>query len=419
LPTVVEPSCDDGRALDPAELYYAALDAAYPMNVVTVAELAIAPDPADVSAAWTAVRDRFALAAARLDAGAGVVAGAVPAGLERSAATSLDELIAAEQAEALDLLGGPLARCRYAVLPDGRSLLAVTTHHCTTDGKSGLTLMQELVAELAGTPGPRPVHDLPARMHDRLPPARRWLHDRRAALELVRQVSAERGERAPSFDGLAWHARHDGPRTPLVITRRLSVDQTSAVVRAAKAAGGTVYGLLASRALHVAAELAGTSGDLLLTTPVDLRPLLDPPADPASGLFVGIVSTLHGPDASPASVSTAVRAAADRGEAELFYFLVRADRVGLDARSSERLAAAAQAAAQAVAVSNLGVLDAGADPEWLTTLTVSQPPVPNQAVFVVSVTYRGRLTLIHCFDANRVDASVAARFVDELEAALR
>ncbi|HVU93502.1 MAG TPA: hypothetical protein VHC23_14810, partial [Jatrophihabitans sp.] len=64
------------------------------------------------------------------------------------------------------------------------------------------------------------------------------------------------------------------------------------------------------------------------------------------------------------------------------------------------------------------LLDAGADPEWLTTLTVSQPPVPNQAVFVVSVTYRGRLTLIHCFDANRVDAPVAARFVDELEAAL-
>lgn len=418
---MVEVSDARSRRLDPGELYYAALDAAYPMNVVTVAELAIAPPVADVALAWTAVRDRYALAAARIDTAGDapvLTTGAPPAALEVAAAGSLDELIAAEQAEPLDLRAGPLVRCRYAEQPDGRALLAVTTHHSSTDGKSGLTLMQELVAELAGTPGLRPVHDLPPALHDRLPPARRWLHHRPAALELVRQVAAERGARTPTTDGLTWHARRAGPRVPLVHTRTLTEERTAAVVAAARAAGGTVYGLLATRMLQTAAGLAGTNGDVLLTTPVDLRPALDPLVDPASGLFVGIVSTVHGPDATPASVTAAVRTAAGRGEAELFYFLVRADRIGLDAHSADRLAAATCTAAQAVAVSNLGVVEAGRDPGWLTTLTVSQPPVPNQAVFVVSITYRGRLTLLYCFDANRVSPETAERFVERAQAAL-
>jgi hypothetical protein len=291
----------------------------------------------------------------------------------------------------------------------------VTGQHAVLDARGGHELLQTLTRALAGTAPP--VRPLPPGLQELVRPGLRWPQDRAVALGLLREIADQRGA-AGAVDEVLGPVDAAADRRLEVSVHRLDEAATSALFARAKAVGASGHGVLAAAWLHAAHELFADgrrTHHLALTTPADLRGRLDPPI-PADvpGMFVSLISTSHvvgdaAAETLASKIGTAVQAAVDRGEGELFYALAAPGP--LDGRGAARIRDALAAVPQSVAVSNTGRLAADADPAWVRSMWFSFAPTPNQVVFVAATTYRGRLTMAACIDRARVPDELADRLV--------
>jgi hypothetical protein len=405
-----------GRPLDVAGRYFALLDQLWPANVVCVAELDTVFSAAEIDAAWQQVCAGSPIARARVADHDGQPYLAAEPGADCDFQVrdgSLESVLAEEQRDRFDFARGPLVRCRY-VITGATSAVLVTGHHAVLDGRGGCGLLQRLGAVLAGTVPP-PQHGLPPALEGRIRPGLRWPQDRAAVLGLLREM-AERRRAVEPVDELLGPVGDTTQRRLQVSLHRLDESETAALFARTKAALATGHGMIAAawlQATHLLFEDGRPTHNLSLTTPADLRARLDPPV-PADvpGMLATLISTLHvvggtGLDAAAHEVGRTVQAAVDRGEGELFFAVARPGP--LDGRGAEQLRNTLVAAQQSLAVSNIGRLAEGHDPEWFRSMWFSFAPTPNQVAFVSATTYRGRLTMAMCVDHERAPVELATR----------
>jgi hypothetical protein len=152
-----------------------------------------------------------------------------------------------------------------------------------------------------------------------------------------------------------------------------------------------------------------------LATPVDVTGTNPDPAVPAAPVISVVANRFRvTPDATwelATEIGAALDASMERGEAELFFHLTRAERID-DLDTGARVVAQAIAAAPpAISVTNLGVIDPGSDPPWLRTMCGYLAPSPNQVIFVSGLGYRGRLVHSISSDDTQLDPALAGALV--------
>jgi hypothetical protein len=184
--------------------------------------------------------------------------------------------------------------------------------------------------------------------------------------------------------------------------------ETSArVVAEGRAHGANPFANVVSALLASAARvLCGGDATLQLAAPADLG---TPPGDPNQAPAMAIAVLAHPFEVAvddrwtlAGRVKAAVVEALARGEGDLFFHLARLENVTDLATGRDRVAAALSAGPPSVVVSNMGVVDAGSDPEWLRSLHGQLVAAPNQVVFLALTSYRGRLMHTFATDDNRV-----------------
>ncbi|MFN8010320.1 MAG: hypothetical protein U0P81_02840 [Holophagaceae bacterium] len=192
---------------------------------------------------------------------------------------------------------------------EGGGELILTANHAILDGLSCLAvlrgILQACVARQQGL-APEAVAStrVPA-LDDGLPPGARG------------RLPPPRRERPLAWDGKAGPAE----RRSRVDYLALSPAETAALADRCRAEGTTVHGAVSAAALLAFREALGPGRPLVLTSNVNLRPLLAPPVEEGVvGCFISGVSTRHaaGPDVPfwdlAREVRAEVAAATARGE---------------------------------------------------------------------------------------------------------
>ena len=400
--------------MTPAEKYYAFLDRVSPMNLLLVADLDRALDIGPVAGCWSRfVRER-ALPRVRVrpdltigDGGRGEI--------DFVGRTLLsDEWDAQLSRQSREPFGTDRAmRCLYLASPDeNRSRLVFVVHHAIVDGRVGIGELQAFIRALDG-------QDLPAekRTPVALAPTRvlPWQRDRR----LLRDVADEirrRTERAGPPAPFDW-PHPAGPRAPRFFSLTLCRPEAEPFLTAVRRHGIKAYSAMAAAWLTVVADrlVEQRPTTLQLATPVDLAER-GPDPDVPTAPVVSVIAQRYRvePDAPwelAGEISTGLAAAMERGDGELFFHLTRAEHIDdLDA-GARVVEHALAAAAPAVSVTNLGVVDPGSDPDWVRSMCGYLAPTPNQVIFVSGLGYRGRLVHSISTDDTQVDPAVAAALI--------
>ncbi len=309
-------------------------DVRSPLNTVVVVRLAGAPSPEALRGALDRAQRRHPLLRARiLRAGrryrfaAADPAPPIPLTTgERSSDTAWTAAAEDELAARLDAAAGPLMRCRL-LAGEGRGELLLTFHHAVMDAASATHLAGEILeawgALAAGEapPAPAPLPPLPP-AEDFFPPAfrswrRRWHSARFLARQMADEVRYRRADRGRR------HPPRQRPFRCRILSRELSVAETTALVRGSRRRRLTLNSVLTAALLRaVAVRLYG--GERLPLRNLmfaDLRPYLEPPLgeENLGAYFAMLRLTLPvdpGHDLWQASreVSDAVLAASRRGE---------------------------------------------------------------------------------------------------------
>jgi hypothetical protein len=410
------------RDVDPAERYYWLFDVVSPMSVVAYAELNRPLDRAALAAALAAVQARHPLLRLRLEATDGGLhlapaEGAIPIEERELEQSQWQSVVESELDRRLVPSVGPCARAICVVTPDGsRSMLILVTHHALSDGRSAMSLLQEVVRIIATGPAALgPAYDVPAALHDRYPAE---LRSARATVETVRAMQAER-------EGLAQPVRFDfGPVMPdgrrtRITQLVLDGEQLAAIRSKAKADGASLYGVVAAAVLQSAAELvdADTEPVVSLATPTDLRARASVPTPPDElVLAIGLLSSPYpitpGDGAALATrITTQLQREVDRGDSHLFYRLARAGAFHTDADGLAAFESWLATTPHNVAVSNIGLIDHTDDPEWLTSIAALLSTGPNQLGFVVLSTYRGQLSVYVLVDEAKLPQGHRERLI--------
>lgn len=309
---------------------------------------------------------------------------------------------------------GPL--CRFALVAaddDAPAELVLSFSHMIGDGFSGAAIVRDLLAALRDPE--RPLAPLPPR------PA---LAEQLASLGRLGELLDL------TADSLTIAARTLGlgatglPRPPAgvvhhVTSHTLDPADTRHVLEASRAADTTVYGLLCATLLTEIARHRRAPARVALATPINIRPLFDPPIDDDVGVYAyapSLTFTAH-PDASPWPLARDVAAAVQRAR-KLFLpraagLSMRALRPWLSALSDSPLAAALRRplAAEVVA-SNVGRIPDFPAAAGLRVTNLSMfAMIPGIDLVMVSQSYADRLTLnfIHTTPTPRPGLAEAAR----------
>jgi len=414
------------RDLDPAERYFWLFDRLDPMNFVVIAELDRHIDVSGLGTALAEAQARHPLLRARLAVDDGRVAFAptdAPLRMRVDTTTSSwRAAVADEFDDPLPLAEGPAARARYLPLPHGRSVVLLTLHHVIADGLAGVRLLQRILRRLEGSDTLGPSEPVPPALHERIPQS---LRSARATLDVVAAVRAERQDLASPHDFPAY-SRASGGRRSRFDRIALAPAAVTELRARARAEGATVHGALAAAALQVTAEVfsAGFPSVVPLASPIDLRRRSEPPIDDeAVVVAMGLLCTPypvtaddHG--ALARRVTEQTHREVGRGESHLFYRFARAASFAADDDGFAAFAAMVEGAPKNLAVSNLGVVDAGGDPSWVHAVSPTLSPSPNQLAFVAATTYGDRLLLNVATDRSKLDDAAAASFLDRLAAAV-
>jgi hypothetical protein len=387
-----------------AEKYYTFLDQAWPSTAMISADLDRCFDPDEVHRAWQEFRARRVLARSAATADLTIA----DVGLDQEVFRA-DVLPTAEWDRAFEEegdtpcdLGVPL-RCHYLASPDeGRSRVILNGHHAVIDGRIGITELQWFVRLLDG-------QDVPEQqlLSDPPVPARRhaWQESRTAMIDLLRELktrNAAYGAPQPAD----W-PDSSVPRRSWLRQVEIGPETSARVVAEGRAHGANPFANVVSALLASTARvLCGGDATLQLAAPADLG---TPPSDPNQAPAMAIAVLAHPFEVAvddrwplAGQVKAAVVDALARGEGDLFFHLARLENVTDLATGRDRVAAALSAGPPSVVISNMGIVDAGSDPEWLRSLHGQLVAAPNQVVFLALTSYRGRLMHTFATDDNRL-----------------
>lgn len=312
-------------------------------------------------------------------------------------------------------------RCLYLKFPRGRSVLALCFHHSIADGRSGMALLQSLLALLTGGTLPEASNAHLPPMAERVPPAFRWAEQVQAAKALKSAVVADyRRHGAPT--PLPWLDHAAETSSPQLHRLLFDADCTRVLMARARAENTSLHGVLcAAQLLAVSQQQPDLPTQvLMLGSPVDMRAHLAPPPPVSpTGLFVAIVSSNHriDPDTSVWALAREIRDQMQcqlaRGEAHLFYALYGLDGTPLSAEQTAALKQKILASLPHTMVSNIGRVTPVSDDPLLRNLSFALFPMPYQSLFTAASTFHDQLTLNIGFNANRL-ASQADRLIDAL-----
>ncbi len=391
------------RVLDPAERYYWFVEHMAPMNAITIAELDCEINPDDLAVAFGKVQAAHRLLSvgiARLDGDLVFVSGRdeIPLTVRPIRRDELAWVVDAEMDSAFDLEKAPLARATYLPLVDGPgSVIVIATHHTISDALASIGFVREVVRAVAGQePGPVD-SEVPIAVHDRFPPE---LAAPRAAVDVLRAIRDER--KGVEIDEFPFHDRHCSTRQSRFHQLAIREPAISELATHAKAAGGTVNGVIGAAVLESVAALYDDEADRVITlsSPAELRTRAHPPIDRHYfGLIMGMLSSPYrvspsgNPDL-PRQISEQIRREVQRGEAHLFYRFARANAYSVDAKG---LAAFREwyenSTPDSVTLSNMGRIDDTGDPDYLRSVTAVLGASSNQVAFASVSTYRGELLI--------------------------
>ncbi len=408
------------RPMTVAERYYTFLDHRWRTNVLISADLDICLDPALVREKWLAFRRHRVLARAVptedltiADPGADIDQHGDAFASDESPSRSWDE--AYDEEAAVEYGVGVPMRCRYLASPaEGRSRILFIGHHALLDGRIGLSEIQAFVRWIDGQVVPEQQElSLATPVRTDLP----WQASARDRLELLRDLKArvaELGQPAPA----EWPDADEDRRCRL---RQIVIEPELAaqVVAAGRRHGSSAFSTVAAHWLDLVAE-ALCPGDpaptIQLSAPADVSVPSDDPSRP-SAMAVAVLAHPHRVDRADVwGVATdllgTVRLARDRGEGDLFFQLTRVETAREIEEGSLLVGRALASSIPSVTVSNMGVIDPGSDPAWLRYVQGQLPSLPNQIVFVSTLSYRGRLVHTVSTDDRRVRPALIAAMMD-------
>jgi hypothetical protein len=386
------------RELDPAERYYWMFGLLSPMSMVAYAELERGIDHDVLAAALAAVQARHPLLNLRVDATDGDLSfvpsdGPVPFETREIDPELWWSVIEAELDRRLGDDGtAPCARCVYVTSPGvDRSVVILSIHHAVADGRSGLSVLQEVLRVVEAGPDTLPPrYDLPPGLHERYPAE---LRSAGAVVETLRAMRVEREGIGPGA-GFAF-----APTTP--DSRRSRITRV----------------LLDGDEVAALRQDEGDELVLHLATPTDLRTRCAAPVPiDEVVLAIGLVSSPYpvptdGRTALAIRISDQLKREVERGDSHLFYRLARAGSLRADDAGTAAFQEWLATVPHNVAVSNVGLVDAAADPTWLTRLAVLLGASPNQLAFVVISTYRDQMSLHVVTDEAKLDPGCSDRLV--------
>jgi hypothetical protein len=412
----------DSRPLTPAEKYYTFLDTVTPMNVVVAGDLdrCLAADL--VAQRWTQFTSLRSLPRLRIRGDLTLADGDAADSAfnaHEAAADGWDEYLARELRRPFGL-DRPM-RCLYLTsAAENRSRLVFIAHHAVVDGRVGVAELQMFVRLLDG-------RAIPHQQRLSVAPASskqlRWRSDRQELISLLREIAA-RNDAAGAPDPASW-PRPDAERRPRLVSLTVAPAEAAGLLAAAKSRGMRAHSAIAAAWLIAAARRVGERPHptLQLSSPVDLA-VPSPDPDRPTAPAVSVVAHRHQvTPQSPWELAQRVGAATDasisRGEAELFFHLTRVEAID-DLEAGARVVAHALASAPpAISVSNMGVISADGDPDWLRTVYGILAPTPNQMVFASAVSYRGCLTHSVGTDDTQLPADVIGSLIDDYRAVVR
>ena len=426
-PSKVPPGMN--RPLGSTEAIYYLLDQLYCLNFVVFAEISGRLDAVGLERALQAVQIEHPLLRARLavvrgracfkpvaPAQAPLTAQVRPLRNWRAAvAAELDAPFAGE---------APLARFLW-FRGRGKSVAAMVFHHTIADGKSGASLLIEVLRRAGGEDLPlklRPPHrsaqDLDliqskGVVESSLQKLKYWFGQGQAALKLPRQL--------PGYDmRLGDQAQHQGD--PVSLPK----ETTQALLASCRTHGTTVHGALgAAQLLALNAEFGTAQARQLgLTSLADLRGVLSGKLSASDlGLYVATITTVHGLAAKPdfwllaADIRDQLQQVLTSGDANLVHSVYREDSLIPMGRNRARLIQSSVALAPPSSMlTNIGKVDTpdlrnGARIQSLAFLV---SPPPQHPVCVTAASHGGSLHLNLLYDRVKLDDTQAQRIADSL-----
>lgn len=403
-----------------AEKYYAFLDLAYPTNPILSARLATCL-PADlVESRWRAFSERRIWT--RLSATSDLtIADAGSSQLDVACAEVPITEWPAEVAREADTAYGldRTVALRYLSDPDaGESLMFFVGPHSVVDGRGGLTELQAFLRYVDGQDVPeQDVLSEPAG-HAGFD----WQSDRRAMLDLLRDLSSRNRDLGDPLPG-SWPDA-SLPRASRLTPITFSPEAATTILSTAREEGVRVFSAMSAAWIgEVARTVFETDeGVVQLNVPVDRSVPSDDPRRPTASA-VGVLShryRLRTGEQWPLArdIAATVERALGRGEGELFFQLARLDAITDLEAGAAAVRTAIEGAAPAVSVTNMGLLDATGDPEWVRAMWGNLAATPNQVISFSTVGYRGQLCSTLWTDDARVSPAQAGELADGFRKAL-
>ena len=436
------------RALDPGEAFFTLSDQVSGMNFVVFAERNGSLEPEHIHTALDAVqREHLMLQTSVQWAGeqglcfCHAPAATIELRCHDVQVTDWQRPIEQQLSEPFPIGSAPLMRCLYLTLLDAadasadkpkpsrpRGVLALCFHHAIADGRSGTALLRQVLERIAQpetTPTAAAATSLPA-MLALHPKGFRWAEQADAAKQLKGTLIGDyRRHGAPA--PLPWLAAQASERTPKFIRLSFSADVTAALLNTARAKGASVHGALCAAQLLAQTELhgAGEASTFCLSSPVDMRPHLDPvPPTSPTGMFASIVSATFALDtdtdfwALAQQIVTQTRTQLARGEGHLFFSMFGLNGAPVMPEHQLPLTQKVMASLPNTMISNVGVVATiSADPA-VTAISFALCPMPYQSLFTAASTYQGCLVLNVGFDAARLSPAHAQALATGIQSRL-
>ncbi|MCB1170729.1 MAG: hypothetical protein KDK25_10360 [Leptospiraceae bacterium] len=354
------------------------------------------------------------------------------------------EFVAQSMMEAFAPETWPLMRAFLLRGPQDLRLVLIF-HHSIADGRSGIRLLQELIAFLAdpesagllAKPSPEDAgtgnestsegpaaegSKLPGGLHSLLPGS-------------SRPPALEENPALP----VSFYRKKSSDASPWLVELCLNSDETEALRRRSKQWGCTLHGMLGGILLSALARCDAAPGEnqindagegislhrLALASPADMRGKLASGADDLA-LYISLITTTANVDASlqglpelSRSISADVRRQIEDRPLEFYHLLPDPKRYLSKADPGKAYGALISRLPPAAALSNAGVVSdfsSAKDGSWMVeNVSFSVHPSLSQMVFVAATTYGGSLTLTVNLDSSRWSEGLPLRYVQKVE----
>ena len=264
-------------------------------------------------------------------------------------------------------------------------------------------------------------------MHRAFPPQFRWA-EQPAAAKRVKDGLITDYKRHGALTPLPWLSSSAPTRAPRFIRLAFPADVTRRLLALSRQHGTSVHGAICAAQLLAQHRLqtADDPATLLLSCPVDMRPLLDPvqPSRPTalciSLVSAGFVVASHTDLWTLArDVITQTRLQLARGEGHIFFSLYGLDGTPVAPDRMPRFTKAILSSWQNTMVSNIGKVAAIDSDPAVEAISFALCPMPYQTVFNAVSTYKDKLLFNVGYDAGKLPEKTATELAAGMHDALQ